>query len=549
LATDNRRILIATVLSVGILILWQVIFPSPKKHAPAKPAETAQTQPAPAQAAPSPPGTAGTPTPSALPVDAPEETVVLAGQGFEATLSSHGGALKSVVLQGEKYRKVEKGQEVPINLVHVGPEQPYPLSLVASPELGGSNDLSADRGARAPMRLVSKDARSAVFEGRAGNVAVKKSYRVTGKPFELAMDVELSAPAAGTIAVVYPAFLPPNTGSGGFFSGPPLEFVRPLCRAGTDTERYELGKDPGSEKLEGPVAWAGVDQHYFVAGVFPSEPLGTCVFTRGPVKGAGASAVVIPVDPGGKKLAFTVYTGPKDLDTLRAYGRSFDSAIDYGAMARPFALFARGLLYVMRWIEKVVTNWGVAIILLTLLVRLVLFPLTYKSMQSMNEMRKLQPEIEKLKQKHGADREKMNMAVMQLYQQHKVNPLGGCLPMLLQMPIWFALYAALQTSVELYREPFLWIADLTAKDPYYVLPILMGISSFAMQKLSPQPADNTQAKMMLYFFPGFFTFIMLQVPAGLTLYIFVNNLLSIIQQQAMLKKMPPAAPAAAVPAK
>ena len=190
----------------------------------------------------------------------------------------------------------------------------------------------------------------------------------------------------------------------------------------------------------------------------------------------------------------------------------------------------------MRWLQVFVKNWGVAIILLTLLVRVVLFPLTYKSMQSMNEMRKLQPEIEKLKAKFGSDREKMNMAVMQLYQQHKVNPLGGCLPMLLQMPIWFALYAALQTSVELYREPFLWIQDLTLKDPVYVLPALMGISSFLMQKLSPQPADNTQAKMMLYFFPIFFTFIMINVPAGLTLYIFVNNLLSIIQQQVMMKK-------------
>jgi YidC/Oxa1 family membrane protein insertase len=152
-------------------------------------------------------------------------------------------------------------------------------------------------------------------------------------------------------------------------------------------------------------------------------------------------------------------------------------------------------------------------------------------MASMNEMRKLQPEIEKLKAK--------NLATMQLYQQHKVNPLGGCLPMLLQLPIWFALYATLQTSVELYRAPFLWISDLTQKDPYYILPIVMGISSFIQQKLSPQPADNTQAKMMLYFMPGFFTFIMLSVPAGLTLYIFVNNVLSIAQQQLMMRRMPP----------
>src|SRR5512141_2545227 len=128
------------------------------------------------------------------------------------------------------------------------------------------------------------------------------------------------------------------------------------------------------------------------------------------------------------------------------------------------------------------------------------------------------------------------MEVMQLFQQHKVNPLGGCLPMLIQMPIWFALYATLQTSVELYREPFLWLHDLTQFDPYYILPIAMGISSFLMQKISPQPADNTQAKMLLYFMPIFFTFIMLKLPSGLTLYILVNNVLSIAQQQWLMRK-------------
>jgi YidC/Oxa1 family membrane protein insertase len=144
--------------------------------------------------------------------------------------------------------------------------------------------------------------------------------------------------------------------------------------------------------------------------------------------------------------------------------------------------------------------------------------------------------VEKLKAKFGQDKEKMNLAVMELYKKHGVNPLGGCLPMLLQMPIWLALYSTLQTSVELYREPFLWIRDLTAMDPYYILPIAMGVSSFVTQKLSPQPADNAQAKMMLYVMPIFFSLIMFQLPAGLTLYILVNNLLSIAQQQIAMRR-------------
>jgi YidC/Oxa1 family membrane protein insertase len=194
----------------------------------------------------------------------------------------------------------------------------------------------------------------------------------------------------------------------------------------------------------------------------------------------------------------------------------------------------------MRWIHSFTHSWGIAIILLTFLVKAVLFPLTYKSTQSMNAMKALQPEVEKLKEKYKNDREKLNVATMQLYQKHKVNPLGGCLPMLLQMPIWFALYAALQTSVELYREPFLWMKDLTIHDPYFILPVFLGISSFAMQKLSPQPADNAQAKMMLYFFPAFFTFIMIFVPGGLTLYIVVNNILTIAQQRAIGAQSAPA---------
>jgi YidC/Oxa1 family membrane protein insertase len=549
LGPDNRRILVATVASVAILILWQFLFPQPKAPPPAAKPETSQAQKAAAPAAPSAPVA---PPVQAAPVDAPEETVKLAGPGFEAVLTSHGGAVKSLVLQGEKFRREVKDEAgkphtIQVDLVRVTKSQPYLLALVASPELGGPQDLAGDPAARAPMRIVSKDEKTVVFEGRSGRLNVKKTFRVTGKPFELALDLEVSgADAAGAFALLYPAFTPPDASKGGMFSGPPLDVVRPVCRGGEKTERFDLGGDPTTEKLEGLVQWAGVDAGYFLAAAIPAEPAGQCVLVRGPEKGAGLAATRVPVEGGARRLSLTVYAGPKDLDTLRAYGRGLETAIDYGAMARPFAFFARILLYVMRWFHgNVVANWGVAIILLTVLVKALLFPLTAKSVRSMNEMRKLQPEIEKLKAKHGNDREKLNMATMQLYQQHKVNPLGGCLPMLLQLPIWFALYATLQTSVELYREPFLWMHDLTRHDPLYIFPIAMGISSYLMQRISPQPADNAQAKMMLYFMPAFFTFLMLWVPGGLTLYIFVNNVLSIAQQQYMMKRQAAAAPAKA----
>ncbi len=550
MGSDNRRVVLFIAISVAIMFVFtRLQEQAQKKTAPPAPApQAAQAQkpqaPAAAQSAPAPaPAVPAVPTP---PPEAPEERVTLRGNGFVASFTNHGGALASFVLEGEKFRREENGRDVQIDLVRVEGDQARPFSLAPSPELGGTQDVTTDPAAHAPMRIVSRSADAVAFEGRIGALNVRKTFRLTGSPYELVADVEVTGAARpGTVSLLFPGYTPPNASKGGMFSGPPLDVVHPICRAGDKTERFDLSGSDAGAKLPGLVEWAGLDAGYFVQTALPAEPVGTCAFARGPEKGRGLAAVVVPVEAGGRRLSLKVYSGPKDLDVLRAYGRGLDTAINYGAMARPFAFFARILLYVMRWFEHLVRNWGVAIILLTVLVKVLLFPLTAKSVASMNEMRKLQPEIEKLKAKYAGDRDKLNLATMELYRQHKVNPLGGCLPMLLQLPIWFALYATLQTSVELYREPFLWMKDLTRHDPYFILPIAMGVSSFVMQKLSPQPADNTQAKMMLYFMPGFFTILMLFVPGGLTLYIFVNNLLSIAQQQYMQRRQA----AVAVPAK
>ena len=549
---ENRRILVATVLSVVIITVWQVAF-APKPSQKPRPTTTETTQgpeaPAPSPPAPGPAPTPATPGPSSpavnLPApEAPEELHTLRGPGFEAVLSSHGGALAHLVLQGRKFqREKREGGREPIDLVRLAPGQPSPLAIVASPEWGGAQDGPADPAARAAMRVVAKDEHSVTYEGRVGQAAIRKTVRVTGKPFELGVEVEVDGPAAkdAAVLVLYPGYFPPDAGSRGFLAGPPVEFVRPVCRAGEDTNKYDLGK--GAKKVEGAVEWAGLDQGYFVSAIFPAQPSGTCAFADGPSKGAGVTVVRLPVEGGKARLALTLYAGPKELDTLRSYGRKFDTALDYGWAARPFAFFARGLLYILRWFEARVGNWGIAIILLTVLVKVVLLPLTITQMRSMAEMRKLQPEVEKLKAKLGDDREKLQVATMELYRQHKVNPFSGCLPLLLQMPIWFALYATLQTSVELYAEPFLWIPDLTRPEPatfgfLRFLPLAMGSSQFLMQRISPQPTDDAQAKMMLYFMPALFTFMMWSVPGGLTLYIFVNNILSIGQQIYMMRKMP-----------
>lgn len=535
MASDNRRLLVATVASIAVLIFWQLLFPTKKAPQPTPAASAAVTEKAPPSgSAASERPLAGAEAPLAVASDAPEEQVTLEGEGFDAVVSSHGGVLASLVLKGPKFVEDRFGKTVAIDLVRSPKEIVRPFALVATPENGGAGDPWADPATSAPMRVVSRGAASVVLEGQVGGLSVKKAYRLTGKPYELQVDVEFDgASGKGGASLLFGGQLPEGTKGGGLTTAPSMDMFRPVCRGGDKTERFDVTGDEVKVKVPGAPAFVGLDMHYFVAAAMPAVVGGECEFLKGPRTNSGMVALTFPLESGPVKRTFTFYAGPKDLDALRAYQRGLDTSIDYGAVANLFAVFARGLLYVMRWLESFTHNWGTAIILLTVLVKLVLFPLTYKSTQSMNAMKALQPEIEKLKEKHKGDREKLNVATMQLYQKYKVNPLGGCLPMLLQMPIWFALYAALQTSVELYREPFLWMKDLTIHDPYFILPVVLGISSFAMQKLSPQPADNAQAKMMLYFLPIFFSFIMIWVPGGLTLYIVVNNLLTIAQTKAI----------------
>jgi YidC/Oxa1 family membrane protein insertase len=540
---DNRRILVAAGISAAILVLWQVVFPQPKQARRAQngapdAAQVVVPEKAPAPVAPGSPA----PAAAALPTNAPEELAVLETPQFKATFSSHGGALKSYLLKGAKFQKEIHGAAVPVDLVRQGPGEPLPLSLsVAGPE-----GLATDPAARAPMKLVSHDDRSVVFEGMVGPYSVRKRFELGAREYELKLGLQVNGGAggAGAVTLLVPGWVDPNQPKPGFFSGggQTPETVVPMCRAADKTARFN-GKEP-VERVPGAPAWSGLDEHYFVAVVLPAAPAGDCVFAKGLGAGGSMAALRLPVQ-GPVDASFEVFAGPKQLDLLRAYGRGLDSAIDYGTVTNLFAFFARILLWVMRAFEHVVHNWGAAIMLLTLVVKALLYPLTHRSMQSMQEVRRLQPEVDKLKAKFGEDKEKLNLAVMQLYQQHKVNPLGGCLPLLLQMPVWLALYATLQTSVELYREPFLWIHDLTLKDPYFILPLLMGLSSFVMQKISPQPADATQAKMMLYFMPVFLTFIMMNLASGLTLYILVNNVLSIAQQQVIMRRQAAAEPAKA----
>jgi len=234
------------------------------------------------------------------------------------------------------------------------------------------------------------------------------------------------------------------------------------------------------------------------------------------------------IEMSGKTLLRIVKQDGPSPDDLAKAGHGLTNAIDFGW----FAVLSEALSWLLRMIHSGVGNWGVAIILLTMLVKVVLYPLTAKSFNSMARMRMLKPEMDRINELYKEDREKKSAALMELYRKHGINPLGGCLPQLLQLPIWLALYTSLRTNVELYHAPFiLWWTDLSSPDPYFVLPLLLAALMYLQMKMSPPAADPVQAKMMLYMMPTMMGAFMLFLPAGLCVYILTNSALSIGQQR------------------
>jgi len=223
---------------------------------------------------------------------------------------------------------------------------------------------------------------------------------------------------------------------------------------------------------------------------------------------------------------FIGYIGPKYVDTVKSIDKELIDVVQYGVGT----FFARNLFFLLDWFYKLVNNWGVAIILLVVLVRIILFPLTYKGMVSMYKLQKLAPKLKEIQQRYKKDPQKLQMHMMKLYKEHNVNPLGGCLPLLLQIPIFYGIYKLLLYSIELKGAQFLWIKDLSVMDPYFILPVLMGVTMYIHQKLTPTNFQDPMQEKVFKFLPLIFTIMMATFPAGLVLYWTVNNILSIIQQ-------------------
>ncbi len=328
-------------------------------------------------------------------------------------------------------------------------------------------------------------------------------------------------------------------------------FIGPSALINKSLEQIKTKKIEDKSEYSGEITWASVEDRYFISSVIPEEPI------KGDIKISMTDRVVInslmnpefEIQAGTQKsFGFFLFMGPKSMELLDSLGHDMGKALNFGF----FNIIAKPCLWFMNRIHGVIPNYGIAIILLTVFTKILLWPLGNKSYKSMSEMKKLQPLMTEIREKYKNDKQKMNQELMALYRTYKVNPMGGCLPMVLQIPVFFALYRMLYQAIELRHAPFfMWINDLSAPDrlfnfgfpipfmePPYGIPVLtivMGATMLLQQKMSPPPGDPTQAKMMMLM-PVVFTFIFINFSSGLVLYWLINNLLSISQQYYVQKK-------------
>ncbi len=360
---------------------------------------------------------------------------------------------------------------------------------------------------------------------------VDKVYTFNRDSYAIDVDYQITNNSASALTPsVYYQILHDNQSNQG-------SFMMPTFTGGayyTDADKFkkisfsDMAKSNLSKNTKD--GWVGLVQHYFVSAWVPKEGVSREFYTKqlsGNVFSIGSVSALGEIAPGASAgMSAKFYSGPQTQSQLKAVAPGLEYTVDYGWLT----IIAAPLFWVLSSIHKLVNNWGVAIILLTVLIKLAFYPLSAASYRSMAHLRELTPRLQSMKEKFGDDRQKMQQAMMELYKTEKINPLGGCLPILVQIPVFIALYWVLLGSVEMRHAPFmLWIQDLSAIDPYYVLPILMGLTMIIQTKLNPKPTDPIQAKVMMIM-PVVFSVFFFFFPAGLVLYWLVNNILSIAQQ-------------------
>ena len=533
----EKRIFLAVVISIAFLALWSAVVPKFFPELMKKPAPAAQ-KPAAVNTPKATPGglkPAATPTPAPAAAAAPAHIAPVAASGIEqtvvampeftATFSNRGAELVSFKLT--HYTTADKN---PVELVKArdAGRTDYPFAIEAK------DAELAKRINSAPFALTQHDERGVrVLEYRYsdGRVAVTKTFRI-GPEYQFDFAVNVTPPQPYRVAI-----------------GPGIRTLAPDERdsqfivtgngvAQSEGKLKVLRREKGDNvNLFDNVQFAGIEDNYFLTVLKPAKSgpavIHRAEFREGKEVRKELYAAVNAAGDG--TVSGQAFFGPKQTKILEGYG--LDSTLQFGF----FGFIARILLEVLIWINKTTRNYGFAIIVLTIIIKIVLYPLQHKSIVSMKKMQKVQPKVEAIKNRYkkartdAEQRQKMNMEMMKLYQQEGINPMGGCLPIVLQLPILWGFYGLLSRAIELRGAPFIgWIHDLSAKDPYYVTPILMTITMFAQQALTPTTGDPAQRRMFLIM-PLVFGYIFKEFPSGLVIYWLVQNILTIAQQLIMNK--------------
>jgi YidC/Oxa1 family membrane protein insertase len=482
------------------------------------------SQPAPAKPAQS--------KPIAIPSSRGARDIRIETDNYVALFTNQGARLKS--FKFKKYRSSVDEESPPFEIVESAAGVPFPLGVQwhdPTPFDDGGLLYSVEGS---DLKLTGDSKGTLIFRGQTGNgTAITKTFTFSGSTYPI--EFEVSTTTADGNAPSPEITLAEQNDHG--VLNQDAKFEGFVALVDNKIRRESPAEAAKGQEFIGDVSWEGFGYTYFFIGLLPANDAQHRVSVRqsGP---ALVAAINGPAGTSGNVQRYTLFVGPKELDILKSVGKGLERSINFGY----FGFISIPFLYVLHFFHGFTGSYGIDIILLTVLIKLLMAPLTHKSFVSMKQMQKLQPQMERLKEKFKDDKEKLNKEIMELYRRNGVNPLGGCLPMVLQLPVFYGLYSALGTPIELRHAPFLWIKDLSRPDwqslPFTlgnwhlgipVLTLLMGASMFLQQWMTPSAGDPNQRKMMLMM-PLIFTFMFVSFPAGLTVYWLVNNLLTIGQQ-------------------
>jgi len=524
---DNQRLILLLIFGFSVLMLWQAW---EREHAPQPQAQQAVAPTASKEAAKAATGGAGVSAPASAAAPVSGETVRVHTDLLSAELNTAGASLQRVELLKHK-----DAIDATKNFVLLGPEHSYfaQSGLIGD---GLPNHRTIWRAIPGERELApGADKLEVRFMAEVANgVSVEKRFVFHRDSY--VVDVQFEVTNHGKQPVASHAYFQlvrdnkPPAGESAMrksFTGPVLYTSEKAFQKLT-FEDIDKGKaDYVKQAADG---WIGISQHYFVSVWLPPQNAPREYYVK-KLDNAEYSAGVIlglpAVAPGATgAVSSALYVGPQEQQRLKAAAPGLDLVVDFGWLS----IIAWPLLRVLEFFHQWTGNWGVAIILLTVTIKLAFFPLSAASYKSMAKMKLVTPRLNKIRETYAHDRQKMNQAMMDLYKTEKINPLGGCFPILVQIPVFIALYWVLLAAIELRHAPFIfWVKDLSALDPYYVLPVLMSISMVIQTRMNPKPPDPVQAKVMA-FMPYVFSVFFFFFPSGLVLYWLVNNVLSILQQ-------------------